>query len=92
MQTDYKETLFNPASAISARYFAIFQLKNIGNEEAIRTLMEAYPLCGSSVLLKHELLYALGQLKEEQYGLVRDFLISKMADETENALSRHEAA
>lgn len=42
--------------------------------------MDAYPYCGDSVLLKHELLYALGQLPEDKYGLVRDFLIEKMED------------
>ena len=55
-------------------------------------LMKAYPHCGSSILLKHELLYALGQLPDEFYPLVHEFLLEKVQDEDENNLSRHEAA
>ena len=43
--------------------------------------MDAYPYCGNSVLLKHELLYTLGQLPEEFYPTVREFLMEKMNDE-----------
>jgi hypothetical protein len=54
--------------------------------------MDSYAHCGSSILLKHEILYALGQLPENKYQLVKEFLITKMNDENENNLSRHEAA
>lgn len=70
----------------------MFQLKNIGTDDAIKCLMKGYEHCGSSILLKHELLYALGQLQPASYPLVKDFLIAKMEDENENNLSRHEAA
>jgi hypothetical protein len=46
-------------------------LKNIGTDDAINTLMKAYPHCGNSILLKHELLYALGQLPTLSYPLVK---------------------
>lgn len=55
-------------------------------------MIQAYPYCGDSILLKHELLYALGQFPQEKYPLVKEFLIEKMNDESENSLSRHEAA
>ena len=42
--------------------------------------MKAYDDCGQSILLKHELLYALGQLSVEKYDLVREFLIKKVED------------
>lgn len=54
--------------------------------------MDAYVYCGNSVLLKHELLYALGQLPDEMYSVIRQYLIDKVNDPSENNLSRHEAA
>ena len=44
------------------------------------------------MLLTHEILYALGQLSEEHFGLVRDFLFRMVEDEKENGIARHEAA
>lgn len=84
--------MINNEKAIGDRYFAVFQLKNIGTDEAIKCMMAGYEHCGNSILLKHELLYALGQLPPTSYALVRHFLITKMEDEGENNLSRHEAA
>ena len=60
----------------------MFQLKNIGTHDAIKALIDAYPACGSSVLLKHELLYALGQLPQNTYNMTKKFLIQKVEDET----------
>ena len=54
--------------------------------------MEAYDYCGSSILLKHELLYALGQISEDKADIFKEFLIKVVNDPAENALSRHEAA
>ncbi len=62
MAEEFYTDLINGEKLIGDRYFCVFQLKNIESNEAIEFLKEAYAYCGSSVLLKHELLYALGQL------------------------------
>ena len=92
MHANFYATLIDSNTLISLRYQAIFELKNIGSLDAITALMNAYPFCGDSVLLKHELLYTLGQLPEDKYPFIRDFLVAKMDDAAENSLSRHEAA
>jgi HEAT repeat protein len=71
------------------RYQAVFQLKNINTEESIKKLLDAYPHLSDSVLLSHEVLYTLGQLKEDKVPILKDFLISVVNDENDNNLSRH---
>lgn len=92
MAEQHYEKLVNEDRPVGERYQAVFELKSIGDENAIGLLMKAYDGCGSSVLLKHELLYALGQVHPDTYGQVREFLVGKVQDEGENNLSRHEAA
>lgn len=74
------------------RYQAVFQLKNINTDSAILKLVQSYPHLAESVLLSHEVLYTLGQLKEDKLPLLKDFLVAVVNDEKENNLSRHEAA
>ena len=54
--------------------------------------MDSYKHVSESVLLTHEILYALGQLSEEHFDLVREFLFRMVEDEKENGIARHEAA
>jgi hypothetical protein len=63
----------------------------LNTDQAINKLIEAYPHI-TSVLLSHEILYTLGQLKEDKLPLLKEFLISVVNDEKDNNLSRHEAA
>lgn len=72
---------------LPARFRAIFALKNIGSENAIQILGEAFS--DNSALLKHELAYVLGQIGNP----VANPILSKvLADETQNEMVRHEAA
>ena len=43
--------------------------------------MDSYKHVSESVLLTHEILYALGQLSEEHFDLVREFLLRMVEDE-----------
>jgi hypothetical protein len=54
--------------------------------------MDSYKHVSESVLLTHEILYALGQLTEEHFPLVREFLFGVVQNENENGIARHEAA
>lgn len=49
----YFKTLIDNKSDIGLRYQAIFQLKNIDNEKAVLSLIQAYPYLSESVLLSH---------------------------------------
>lgn len=51
-QTFFKD-LIDGSKPVGDRYFCVFQLKNIGTEQAIKYLIEAYSYCGTSILLKH---------------------------------------
>ena len=42
--------------------------------------MEAYQHTIESVLLTHEIIYALGQINEEHFELIKDFLFDKVQD------------
>ncbi len=55
-------------------------------------MIDAYQYVKESVLLTHEILYALGQLNEEHLARVKEFLLERMMDEEENGIARHEAA
>lgn len=77
---EYYSHLIDSKRPIADRYFAVFHLKDIATNESIKLLMDSYEHCQTSILLKHEILYALGQLKEEFYEIVRDFLIKKVSD------------
>jgi hypothetical protein len=43
-------------------------------------------------LLKHELVYTLGQVSEKFYPQIKQFLFDKVNDELQPKLVRHEAA
>ena len=49
----YYQQLINHEEKIGLRYQAVFQLKNINSDEAIKKLIEAYPHIGDSILLLH---------------------------------------
>ena len=86
------ETLTNREAPITERYIAIFELKNLKNEEAVNLMRDSFPSLGESELLKHELVYTLGQLEERFYPLIKDFLYERVRDSQEQKLVRHEAA
>ena len=75
LEEQYYQQLVNQEEKIGIRYQAVFQLKNINNEEAIKKLIAAYPYLADSVLLSHEVLYALGQVDDSKIPIMKDFLI-----------------
>lgn len=69
------------------RFRALFALKNIGGLKAIEAISAAFK--DPSVLLKHELAYVLGQMKDIR---AIPFLNEVLEDEGQDEMVRHEAA
>ena len=68
------------------RFRAIFTLKSIGTDEAVKILGEGF--ADSSTLLKHEIAYVLGQTKNQS---AIPILLSVLNDLTQDPMVRHEA-
>ncbi|KAH9939815.1 ARM repeat-containing protein, partial [Amylocystis lapponica] len=69
------------------RFRALFTLKALNNEDAIQIISKGF--VDDSALLKHELAYCLGQMKQTSALPV---LESVLSDEKEDPMVRHEAA
>ncbi|KII90541.1 hypothetical protein PLICRDRAFT_173942 [Plicaturopsis crispa FD-325 SS-3] len=69
------------------RFRALFSLKALKNAEAIRIISEGFQ--DRSALLKHELAYCLGQIKDTS---ALPILESVLKNESEDPMVRHEAA
>ncbi|KZT64906.1 ARM repeat-containing protein [Daedalea quercina L-15889] len=69
------------------RFRALFTLKSLKSEEAIRIISKGF--ADDSALLKHELAYCLGQMKNTA---ALPTLEAVLADESEDPMVRHEAA
>lgn len=82
-------TLLNTSGIVPLhnRFRALFTLKALKNEDAIRIISKAF--LDDSALLKHELAYCLGQMKNTASLPV---LESVLANEQEDPMVRHEAA
>lgn len=53
MHAPFYHTLVDSAQPIGLRYQAVFELKSLATLPAIHSLIQAYPSCGNSILLKH---------------------------------------
>ncbi|EGN98329.1 hypothetical protein SERLA73DRAFT_183276 [Serpula lacrymans var. lacrymans S7.3] len=69
------------------RFRALFTLKSLKNEDAVRIISEGFK--DPSALLKHELAYCLGQMKQTS---ALSTLESVLKNPTEDPMVRHEAA
>ena len=69
------------------RYKAMFALRNIGDEESIKALGSG--LTDSSALFRHEIAFVLGQAASPH--AVQE-LISRLRDDEESPMVRHECA
>jgi len=69
------------------RYRAMFSLRNIGDDESIFAL--AAGLQCSSALFRHEIAFVLGQVASP---LASEQLLTRLRDENENPMVRHECA
>lgn len=78
--------LGDPQQPLKERFRALFTLKGLGGEAAIAAISQCFD--DPSVLLKHELAYCLGQMKD-----VRAIpkLIEVLSDVNQDPMVRHEA-
>ncbi|XP_050539915.1 deoxyhypusine hydroxylase [Daktulosphaira vitifoliae] len=79
--------LANSKLPMKERFRALFTLKNIGGNSAIDNIAKCFT--DSSCLLKHELAYCLGQMRNE-YAI--PYLIKVLKDVDQEPMVRHEAA
>jgi hypothetical protein len=82
------ERLNEKTDDVWRKYEALFCLRTIGTEDAAQVMMDYYDTFGSSELLKHEVMYVIGQMRPMNCF---NFLIEKLNDESEMAIVRHEA-
>ena len=59
---ELRRTLLDEGAPIFERYRALFALRNMGGAAAVGALGEAFG--GRSALLKHEVAYVLGQMRD----------------------------
>ncbi|CDW58800.1 Deoxyhypusine hydroxylase [Trichuris trichiura] len=79
--------LLDRSLPLKDRFRALFLLRNINGKDSIDWIVKAFD--DSSDLLKHELAYCLGQMRNV-YAL--NALIEVLSDDSQAAIVRHEAA
>ncbi|KZS95253.1 deoxyhypusine hydroxylase [Sistotremastrum niveocremeum HHB9708] len=84
-----ENTLLNVdgTTPLHTRFRALFTLRNLANEKAVKIISKGFD--DESALLKHELAYCLGQMRDES---ALSTLSNVLANESEDAMVRHEAA
>ncbi|CAH2106587.1 unnamed protein product [Euphydryas editha] len=80
------KVLNDPKRPMKERFRALFSLRNLGGETAIKCISECFT--DDSVLLKHELAYCLGQMQDVRAVPV---LKSVLEDKNQDPIVRHEA-
>lgn len=78
--------LANTKLPMKERFRALFTLKNLGGNMAIENIAKCFN--DDSCLLKHELAYCLGQMRDE-YAI--PYLIEVLKDDKQEPMVRHEA-
>lgn len=78
--------LANTKLPMKERFRALFTLKNLGGNLAIDNIAKCF--IDDSCLLKHELAYCLGQMKDE-YAI--PYLVEVLKDVKQEPMVRHEA-
>ncbi|XP_063771509.1 deoxyhypusine hydroxylase [Pseudophryne corroboree] len=78
--------LVDPSRPLSARFRALFTLRNLGGPEAVEWIGRCFS--DESALLKHELAYCLGQMGDRSALPV---LSSVLRDREQEPMVRHEA-
>ncbi|CAG7838068.1 unnamed protein product [Allacma fusca] len=85
---ELQDLLLDPKTSLYNRYKAMFTLRNIGNEPAIRALCEGLK-DSTSALFRHEIAFVLGQM---QSPYSTEALAECLAKLDENEMVRHECA
>ncbi|XP_053311845.1 deoxyhypusine hydroxylase-like [Spea bombifrons] len=78
--------LLDPTRPLPARFRALFTLRNLGGPEAVELIGQGFS--DESALLKHELAYCLGQMRDRTALPV---LITVLKDRAQEPMVRHEA-
>ncbi|KPP76687.1 hypothetical protein Z043_103954 [Scleropages formosus] len=78
--------LADPQVPLTARFRALFTLRNLGGAEAIDWISKTF--VDESALLKHELAYCLGQMQDERAIPILEVVLK---DTTQEPMVRHEA-
>jgi deoxyhypusine monooxygenase len=84
-----RESLWSTTETIGKRTHSAFYLRSFYKDEAVDILCKALKHRPDSSLLRHELAYILGQLRDSR---ACPCLISIVEDEDDDVLVRHEAA
>lgn len=80
------KVLNDPSRPMKERFRALFTLRNLGGEAAIKCISDCFT--DESVLLKHELAYCLGQMQDPR---AIPKLRSVLEDKEQDPIVRHEA-
>lgn len=83
-----KENFLKPTTDVCEKYETMMMLRTINTDEAAKVLEDGYKYLGDSELLRHDVMYCMGQMKAKNS---LDFLIGKMNDPQELSIVRHEA-
>ncbi|KAM3938910.1 deoxyhypusine hydroxylase [Leptodactylus fuscus] len=78
--------LLDTSLPLPARFRALFTLRNLGGPEAVEWIGRGF--VDNSALLKHELAYCLGQMRDRS---ALPILIAVLKDCSQDAMVRHEA-
>ena len=84
--SDISAVLNNPNRPLKERFRALFTLRNLGGEEAIKAMGKAFE--DESALLKHEVAYCLGQMEDKR---AIPILVDILKDPKCETIVRHEA-
>jgi deoxyhypusine monooxygenase len=84
---ELRSVLCDEDARMFKRMRALFALRNIGGEDAVDSLADAFT--SKSALLKHEVAYVLGQMQDDH---AVPYLMERLEDRQEDLMVRHEAA
>jgi deoxyhypusine monooxygenase len=79
----------SPSSPAAKYMRAVYYLRTLGTEHAVRILCQAIVMKSHSPLIRHEIGYVLGQMQEESACATLEAVLS---DSTDNVMVRHECA
>lgn len=83
-----KDIFLKETKDVCEKYTAMMTLRTIGTEEAAEVLEKGYEFLGDSELLRHDVMYCMGQMHAKNS---LKFLLERMNDPNERSIVRHEA-
>lgn len=89
MSLDECKAIYESADEdVCKKYSVIMTLRHHGNDAAAKILEEGYKGLGTSELLRHDVMYCMGQMRATNSV---NFLLERMHDTNEKSIVRHEA-